>query len=423
MTDDDSCVQSDHKPITSDIILRRKVIKPIKRMVYNYKNGDFDSLRATLRCLPQLDLVENESDIIDSVWTKWKDLFLATVNKHIPKIKAKTSCKPPYIIEDIIHALNKKETLRKRAKSTNSSSLWDRYRELRRSIKNMIRSKDREYISSLASSVKEKPKEFWRFFKTKTTGSTLPDTLTHNDEQFTTAERKADAFNQYFASTFHPATSRSSSDGSSNYAENTLDSICVRAEEISYILSNLSTEKATGPDEISARMLKECSNEIAPSLTALFNKSLTLKKVPQEWKEANVVPVPKKGDVDLISNYRPIFLLSQVSKLLEQIVHVHVSEFVESSLSNLQHGFRKRRLCVTQLLGVLHDVGKALNSGQEADVIYLDFSKAFDSVSHKNLLLKLKQHGISGSLLSWFADYLNERRQRVVLKCHRLSSM
>ena len=133
-------------------------------------------------------------------------------------------------------------------------------------------------------------------------------------------------------------------------------------------------------------------------------------------ERANVVPVPKKGDVDLISTYRPIPLLSLVSKLLEQIVHVHMSEFVESLLSYLQHGFRKRRSCVTQLLGILHDVGKALDSGQEADVIYLDFSKAFDSVSHQNLLLKLKQHGNSGSLLSWFADYLNERRQRVVLK-------
>ena len=187
-------------------------------------------------------------------------------------------------------------------------------------------------------------------------------------------------------------------------------------EEISYMLPNLSTEKATGPDEISARMLTECSNEIAPSLTTLLNKSLTLSKVPQEWKEANVVPVPKKGDVDLISNYRPISLLSLASKLLEQIVHVHVSEFVESLLSNLQHGFRKRRSCVTQLLGVLHDVGKVLDSGQEGDVIYLDFSKAFDSVPHKNFLLKFKQHGISGSLLSLFADYLKERRQRVVLE-------
>ena len=127
-------VKSDHKANTSDINLRRKVIKPIKRMVYNYKNCDFDYLRATLKCLPfLLDLVENESDI-DSAWTKWKDLFVATVNNHISKIKVKSSYKPPYITEDIIHALNKKE-VRKRAKSTNSSSLWNRYRELRRSIK------------------------------------------------------------------------------------------------------------------------------------------------------------------------------------------------------------------------------------------------------------------------------------------------
>ena len=345
VTDDDStCVKSDHKAITSDINLIRKVSKPVKRMVYNYKNGDFDSLRATLRCLPLLALLESEADI-DSAWTKWKDLFLSAVDAHIPKTKVKISYKPPYITKDIIHALNMKETIRKRAKSTNSPSLWDRFRELRRKIKSMIRSKKREYISTLASSVKNKPKEFWRFFKAKTTGSSLPDTLTLNDDQFTTSESKADAFNKYFASTFHPSAPSSSNVGSSICDEDTLKSISVSTEETSYLLSNLSTDKATGRDEISARLLKECSNEIAPSLTALFNKSLTLGKVPQEWKEANVVPVPKKGDVHEVSNYRPISLLSLVSKLLEQVVHLHVSEFVESSLSNLQHGFRKRRLC------------------------------------------------------------------------------
>ncbi|CAB3993521.1 Hypothetical predicted protein [Paramuricea clavata] len=104
-----------------------------------------------------------------------------------------------------------------------------------------------------------------------------------------------------------------------------------------------------------------------------------------------------------------------MSKLLAQVVHLHVSEFVESSPSNLQHGFRKRRSCVTQLLRVFHDVGKALDSVKEADMVYFGFSKAFDSVSHRNLLLKLQQHGISCSLLNWFSDYLSERRQRVVV--------
>jgi hypothetical protein len=82
---------------------------------------------------------------------------------------------------------------------------------------------------------------------------------------------------------------------------------------------------------------------------------------------------------------------------------------------DLQHGFRRKRSCTTQLLRVFHDVGMALDSGKEADMIYLDFSKAFDSVSHPKLLFKLEQHGISGTLLKWFTDYLNVRRQRVVV--------
>ena len=73
------------------------------------------------------------------------------------------------------------------------------------------------------------------------------------------------------------------------------------------------------------------------------------------------------------------------------------------------------RSCSTQLLGVFHVIGEALDSGKEADMIYLDFSKAFDSVSHPKLLLKLQQHGISGLLLNWFSDYLSNRRQRVVV--------
>ena len=88
--------------------------KQIEHMVYNYENGDFDTLRATLRCLPLLNLVESESDI-NSAWIIWKDVFLSTVGAHIPKIKAKSSYKPPYITEEVIHPLNKKETIRKSA--------------------------------------------------------------------------------------------------------------------------------------------------------------------------------------------------------------------------------------------------------------------------------------------------------------------
>ena len=362
-----------------------KVKKQAKRTVYNYAKGDFNSLRATLRCLPLLEIIDSEHDV-DTAWAKWKGVFLTAVDSHIPKSTVKSSYRPPYVTQDIIDELNKKETLRKRANCSNAPQLWERFRELRRKIKRLLRLKKREYISKLASIVKEKPKDFWRSFKSKTTGSPLPDSMFLNDQQISSAEGKADAFNRYFASMFRPDIPNDHQLPSTTNTQNVLESISVSTEDVNSVLSTLSTDKATGPDEISARLLKECANEIAPSLTALFNKSLSLGKVPQEWKEANVTPIHKKEDIRDVRNYRPISLLSLVSKLLERVIHIHVSEFVHSSLNEQQHGFRKRRSCTTQLLGVFHDVGKALmDSGKEADLIYLDFSKAFDSVSHKKL--------------------------------------
>ena len=128
------------------------------------------------------------------------------------------------------------------------------------------------------------------------------------------------------------------------------------------------------------------------------------------------MPIPKKGDTHEVTNYRPVSLLSQVSKVLERLIFSQVSSFVENSLYDLQHGFRCKRSCVTQLLSVLHDLGRTLDSGKETDLIYLDFAKAFDSVSHSKLLFKLKSFGISGPLLNWFADYLRDRKQCVVVE-------
>jgi hypothetical protein len=127
VADDDSvCWKSDHKAITIDINLNRKVKKSVKCMGYNYKKGDFNSLCATLTCLPLLDIVEKESDI-NTAWAKWKDLFLAAFDSFIRKSNVKRSYKPPYITQVIIHALNMKKMLRKRAKSTNSPHIWERF--------------------------------------------------------------------------------------------------------------------------------------------------------------------------------------------------------------------------------------------------------------------------------------------------------
>ncbi|PFX23172.1 putative RNA-directed DNA polymerase from transposon X-element [Stylophora pistillata] len=180
-------------------------------------------------------------------------------------------------------------------------------------------------------------------------------------------------------------------------------------------LSGLDTSKACGPDGILARLLKECSEQIAPSLCMLFNFSLSRGKLPYEWETADITPLHKKYSKEPAENYRPISLLTITSKVLERCVSTRFYDHVKL-INHLQHGFMKNRLCVTQLLSVLHAIGEALDKNIQLDLIYLDFAKAFDSVDHLILLAKLKAYGVSGPRFAWFTDYLAGRAQRVIVE-------
>jgi hypothetical protein len=160
-------------------------------------------------------------------------------------------------------------------------------------------------------------------------------------------------------------------------------------EEVSACLSSLDTSKATGPDGIPARILKECSTKIAPGLCALFNHSLRIGRFPAEWKNADVTPVHKKDNKEPAENYRPISLLPIVSKVMEQCVCNRFYAHVLHLITTLQHGFMRNRSCVTQLLSVLHSIGKSLDQNTQTDILYFDFAKAFDCVDHVILIKSL----------------------------------
>ena len=138
----------------------------------------------------------------------------------------------------------------------------------------------------------------------------------------------------------------------------------------------------------------------------------------------NVVPIYKKGEQSSPSNYCPVSLTSICCKLLEHVVYSHIFSHLDQHdiLCNEQHGFRHKRSCETQLILTIHDLAKNLDSGLQSDVIFLDFSKAFDKVNHKLLLHKLDHYGIRGGLLSWLADFLTNRKQQVVIEGQQSSS-
>ena len=166
------------------------------------------------------------------------------------------------------------------------------------------------------------------------------------------------------------------------------------------------------------RMLREAAPAISESLTNLFSFSLQSGTLPVEWKSAHVIPIFKKGQKDLVENYHPISLTSLLVKTLERLIYNRIFGFIESNnlLSSHQYGFRPGYSCTSQLIHLFHEWAKALDKRLPTDVIFLDFEKAFDSVPHDRLLLKLERFGITGSLLSWLSNFLQGRSQRVVIE-------
>ena len=196
-----------------------------------------------------------------------------------------------------------------------------------------------------------------------------------------------------------------------------IGNLSITLKGVQKLLEKINISKAAGPDLIPGRMLNMLAPELAPIVHAIFTQSLDTGELPRDWSLANVAPIFKKGNRVLAENYRPVSLTCITCKLFEHIVCRHILDHVEDHkiLTNLQHGFRSGRSCETQLITTTHDLLPSFNSKSQIDVAILDFSKAFDTVPHAGLLGKLEHYGTQSKILLWITNFLNNRKQRVVV--------
>jgi len=181
-------------------------------------------------------------------------------------------------------------------------------------------------------------------------------------------------------------------------------------------LERLREDKSPRVDNLSPRVLKLISEEIAHPASMLFSQSMNEGDVPLDWRSANVKPIFKKGSRNLPEHYRPVSLTSQLSRVMESIIRDIISHLDRHRLiRDTQHGFRKGRPCTTNILEFLDMVTGVINQNGSVDVIFLDFAKAFDKVPHRRLLAKLQANGINGQVVRWVASWLKGRKQRVCL--------
>ncbi|TRZ07575.1 hypothetical protein HGM15179_019533 [Zosterops borbonicus] len=191
----------------------------------------------------------------------------------------------------------------------------------------------------------------------------------------------------------------------------------IQEEIVRELLSHLNVHKSMGPDGIHPRVMRELADELVKLLCIIYQQSWLTGDVPDDWNLANVTSIHKKGRKEDPGNYRPVSLTSVSGKVMEQFILSVIMQRLQDgqSIRSSQHGFRRGRLCLTNLVSFYDQVTHQVDVGKAVDVVYLDFSKAFDTVSHSILLEKLAVYGLDRCSLCWVKNWLDSQAQRVVV--------
>ena len=229
----------------------------------------------------------------------------------------------------------------------------------------------------------------------------------------------ADILQKQFISVFsdpsNPAIEAPDFEPPFNY---TLDNIIFNIQDLLKAIDEIKFNSAAGDDGFPAILLKSCKNFLAYPLLLLWRDSIDNGFIHPMFLHQLITPLYKgKGSRCQAINYRPISLTSHIIKVFERIIRDKLVNFLEENniLSSNQHGFRKGRSCLSELLAHYDEILENANNGNGTDTVYLDFSKAFDKVDHHLLLKKLEAIGIKGKLLNWIKAFLSNRKQEVVV--------
>ena len=194
--------------------------------------------------------------------------------------------------------------------------------------------------------------------------------------------------------------------------ENTMLLSPTTVNEVESAIKELQDKKATGPNSIPSKILKNNKDVLSKPLCDLINLVFVSGTFPQQLKTAKIIPVYKKGDPLDCTNYRPISLLSNLGKLIEKLIHSRMNIFLENHkrFYKSQFGFRQKHLTNHALITITEKIRNALDNNQDACGVFLDFQKAFDTVNHEILLSKLEHYGIRGISHDFLKSYLANRK-------------
>ena len=372
-----------------------------------------------------------ESDDVDSSYDMFYNILHDKLDSNMPPKKEqpknyKKSPRLPWISKAVLRSINRKNDLYYKYKLEKTDQSKKKYRSYKNILTNIIRVEKKNYFVTRLELCKNDMKNTWKIIKEAmnlNNDKSKIDKIKSNDVIIEDPTNIADIFNTYFSSIGDnlssniPLPQKKFVDflGPSNAKSMFL--LPTHRQEILKIVKDFPNKRSSGHDDINYVITKGIIHSIVDPLVHLLNLSLLHGRVPNSMKIAKVIPLFKQGDKLDVCNYRPISLLSSFSKILEKIVYNRMLSFLKryNILSNLQFGFREKHSTVHALLSFVEKTAYSIDKSMHMIGIFLDFSKAFDTINHEILLYKLSRYGVRGKALEWFRSYLSGRTQYVSL--------
>jgi hypothetical protein len=354
----------------------------------------------------------NSCATIDDFYEQFLEILNIGIRNFIPLIRR--SSKKPY--PQIIKELQKKKLrVWRRLKKYYSIQLEFEYNQ----ISSRINSELLKLEISTEKQLLESPSvnKFYKFVGKRLEKSRVIPALCGNNETAFEDSDKVRLMNEFFYTMF-----TKDNDTIPTFTDRTngkfAGNLVITPSLIINAIHKLNPTTSCGPDKLPAIMFKKLTHCLTIPLTKIFNISMITGTLPAIWKNSIISPIFKKGDPSNPANYRPVSITCVTCRILESIIKQHLMKFaLEKSLfTKMQYGFLPRKSCESQMLSYMNSLTSEIDNTNKIDSIYLDFSKAFDSVSHSKLLFKLSKYGINGHLLNWLKSFLTDRQQQVKIK-------
>jgi len=409
--------KSDHSVILAVMSL---TVRKEKRdgEVRNWRRANWDGIKEGLQTATWPE--DEDETTTEEAWGILREKIDELVETHVPKTRIRSNY-TSWMTRDLIREVRGKRRLWKKAKNGTAEDR-ERYKEAERKVRNHIRNAKRKEEKKLANEKGRNSKPFYNYIKRRTKTRTPVGPLkTEEGVAVTDPLEMAEMINEFFVSVFTREEANDVPEPKKRPVPRKMRRMWITSAKVKKKIKELNPNSAPGPDGITPKLLKNCCEEISPILAMIYRKSVKKGEVPTEWKQANVVPIFKKGSKAKPGNYRPVSLTCIPCKIVESIIRDELVEHLErnSLVSKAQHGFMRNRSCTTNLLEFFETVTEKADKGKAMDIIYLDFAKAFDKVPHKRLVKKLEAFGVSKEVVEWIEEWLRKRQNRVVVDGRR----